>query len=239
MAEQFILSLTRKPGLDANSFVVAPCNAQASDFIRRWPDWPASAAALFGPKSCGKTHLASVWQEIAHAVRIGAEEMVSAASDHSVRSQALLIEDLDQTSPDVARDHALMELFDRPRATMLLTGRRPPSQWPAATGDWNSRLQSLVAFQMWSPDDEFLYALVRRHFHERQLQAPSSVIRRILVCVERTPDAVAHFVDSLDRKALSEQRPVSLRLVMEMLGDKGLVESGGHAAPPGHRVVPL
>ncbi len=239
MAEQFILPLTRKPEFDAGSFVVAPCNAQASDFVRRWPDWPVPVAALFGPQSCGKSHLAAIWQEISQAIRVDAAELVSAVSNHSVFSKDLLIENLDQVPADAARDRALMALFDRTCATMLLTGRHPPAQWPAATGDWKSRLQSFVSLQMSSPDDDFLSAIVRKHFAARQLQAPESVIRRILLCIERTPDAMARFVDSLDRKALSENRPVSLRLVTEMLGNKDLAESGCYAAPVDQQVAPL
>ena len=50
-----------EPALGREDFILAPCNEQAVRFIRRWPDWPTGAAALYGPPRCGKTHLAAIW----------------------------------------------------------------------------------------------------------------------------------------------------------------------------------
>jgi chromosomal replication initiation ATPase DnaA len=83
-----------------------------------------------------------------------------------------------------------------------------------------------------------LTALVERQFAARQLQVPGSVVNRILTHVERTPDAVARFVETADWKALSEKRPVSLRLVTEMLdecdevGDSAVVMTASSGLAP-------
>jgi chromosomal replication initiation ATPase DnaA len=230
MAQQFILPLTNKSVLDAGNFIVARCNQQAVEFIGRWPHWPSPAAALFGPKACGKSHLAAIWVGMAQATIISARQLVPAIT-RQIGSAPLLIEDMDRAMPDAARDDILIGLLDRAGASLLFTGRRPPAQWPAATGDWKSRLHSLIGLEMWSPDDQFLSELVHRHFAGRQLQATASLVSHILAHVERTPDAIAQFVQGIDHKALSEKRPVSLRLVMEMLDDKDSAEFGAYPAP--------
>jgi chromosomal replication initiation ATPase DnaA len=235
MPEQFILPLTKEPVLDAGNFIVARCNQQAVEFVRRWPDWPSTAAALFGPKACGKSHLARIWAGMAQATIISAPELITPAGRKN-SSTAFVIEDLDRTPADAARDHILIGLLDRPGVSVLLTGRAPPTQWPVATGDWHSRLQSLIGFEMWSPDDEFLSALVKRHFAERQLHPSASVVSHILAHVERTPDAIAGFVDSIDHRALSEKRPLSLRLVMEMIGNNDSATSCMYSEPVDHRI---
>jgi chromosomal replication initiation ATPase DnaA len=235
MPDQFILPLTKPPVLDAGNFIMARSNQKALEFIRRWPDWPSAAAALFGPKACGKTHLASIWAEMAHATIISASELVTVGT-RKTASIAFVIEDLDRTPADAARDHILIALLDRPGISVLLTGRTPPAQWPVATGDWNSRLQSLIAFQMWSPDDEFLSELVQRHFAERQLHPPASVVNHILAHVERTPAAIAELVDNVDHRALSEKRPLTLRLVMEVLGDNDSATSRMYSEPVDQQV---
>jgi hypothetical protein len=43
------------------------------------------------------------------------------------------------------------------------------------------------------------------------------VVRRIVTHVERTPQAVAAFVARADKKALAEKRPVTDRLVVELI----------------------
>ena len=70
---------------------------------------------------------------------------------------------------------------------------------------------------MWSPDDKLLSALVTKHFADRQLEVTEGVVRRIVTHVERTPEAVAAFVARADRKALAERRPVTDRLVLELI----------------------
>ena len=226
MISQFVLPFAKEPVLNAATFVIAPCNEQAFQFITRWPDWPASAAAIYGPSGCGKTHLANIWRLASGARIVHAYDLVCAFAGAQPGSGPWLIEDVDCESPDSDRDRVLIELFDR-GTPMLLTGRTPPSQWNAATGDWKSRLQSLVSFELRSPDDGFLSRLVRRHFAERQLEVPAAVVNHILNSVERTPAAIARFINCVDRTALSEKRPISLRLVMEILGDEEPVMSVG------------
>ncbi len=229
MSKQFVLPFANSPEPGLGNFIIAACNEQACDFIGRWPDWPAPVAALFGPAGCGKSHLASIWRARADAKLLVARDVAPGGTRPVLFSGALVIEDMDRVPPDASRDHLLIDLFDHPGTSLLLTGRLPPAQWPAATGDWRSRLQSLIALEVLPPDDGLLAALVKRHFAARQLQVPGSVVNRIVTHLERTPGAVARFIEAADCKALSERRPISLRLVMEMLGD--VDKSDG--APPG------
>ena len=215
MLKQFVLPFGESSDSDPAKFIVAPCNAQAFGFVLRWPDWPASAAAIFGPPACGKSHLANLWKQRAGASVISAQDY----SGGSAISTALVIEDMDAVVADPSRDHVLIEAFDTPGRSLLLTGRSPPSQWPAAAGDWKSRLQSVIAFEILPPDDDFLSVLIERQFANRQLRVPPSLITRILTHVERTPNAVLRFVEAADLKALSEKRAVSLRLVTEILDE--------------------
>ena len=48
-------------------FIVVPANERAVAFLDSYPDWPAPAAALYGPPACGKSHLAAVWAQKAQA----------------------------------------------------------------------------------------------------------------------------------------------------------------------------
>ena len=210
-----------EPALGREDFILAPCNEQAVRFIRRWPDWPAAAAALYGPPRCGKTHLAAIWRSAADAQTLPARDLAPDLLSTITSRVALVIEDVDGTEPSAVRDRALLTLFERPGGAMLLTGRAPPSDWPVAAGDLKSRFLSLIAFRMWAPDDSLLGALVAKHFADRQLEATEGVVKRIITHVERTPEAVAAFVERADRKALAEKRPITDRLVLELIEAEG------------------
>jgi chromosomal replication initiation ATPase DnaA len=216
MAGQLVLPFGVQPALKRETFVTAPCNEAASAFVQRWPDWPQKAAALYGPSGAGKSHLAAIWTDVSGARVIAAHALKADALDLP-DGGAFVIEDVDREPPDAPRDHALLDLFDRPGIWLLLTGREAPSQWPVAVADLSSRLVSLVALPVWAPDDTLLTAVARKHFADRQLDVSGAIVKRILTHIERTPAAVAAFVARADSKALAEKRAITDRLIAELL----------------------
>jgi len=217
MAAQLVLPFGVKHALGRDDFITAPCNEQAFQFIQRWPEWPARAAAIHGPAGCGKSHLAAIWAESAGAQVISARDLGAEGFDSHSQTFAFAIEDIDDAAPNPTRDRALLGLFERPGAWLLLTARDPPAEWKSAIGDLKSRFQSLVAFHVWAPDDVLLCALVVKHLADRQLGAPPAVVARIVTQIERTPEAISRFIARVDVKALAEKRAVTERLVLELL----------------------
>jgi chromosomal replication initiation ATPase DnaA len=215
MAAQLVLPFGVKSALGRDDFIAAPCNEQAFQFIQRWPEWPARAAAVYGPAGCGKSHLAAIWARIAGAQVLAARDLAPEALD--IPGSAFAIEDIDDAGPNQARDRALLALFERPGAWLLLTARNPPADWQSTIGDLKSRFQSLIAFAVWAPDDALLSALVVKHFADRQLGVAPAVVARIVTQIERTPEAISRFIARADGKALAEKRAVTERLVLELL----------------------
>jgi chromosomal replication initiation ATPase DnaA len=130
---------------------------------------------------------------------------------------SLALELADMARPDTARDRALLALFERPAGNLLLTARSHPSEWAVTIADLKSRYDSLLAFPLWAPDDALLTGLIRKHFSDRQLEVADAVVARLLIHLERTPEAIAAFVARSDEKALAEKRAVTERLVLELI----------------------
>jgi chromosomal replication initiation ATPase DnaA len=213
MPAQLALPFGSQPALKREDFIVAPCNEQALHFIERWPDWPARAAAIFGPPDSGKTHLARIFCDRAGARLISARELstVDPPGDDVVAIE------LDDSPADIVRDRKLFALFERPIGTMLITGRSPPREWRTSLADLRSRFDALLAFPVWAPDDYLLAALIKKQFADRQLDVTDSIVKRLLAHVERTPRAVSAFIARIDEKALAEKRAVSERLLTELI----------------------
>ena len=213
MPGQLALPFGSRPALGREDFIVAPCNEQALRFIERWPDWPTRAAAIWGPRDSGKTHLARIFADLSGAHIVSASDLSGLDPD----TETAIAVELDEMQADMERDRLLFALFERPSGTLLLTGRTPPSEWPVALGDLKSRFDALLAFEVWAPDDHLLSALIRKQFADRQLEVTDAIVRRLLTHVERTPQAIAAFISRIDEKALAEKRAVSERLVMELI----------------------
>lgn len=209
MPEQLVLPFEVREARGRANFIVAPCNETAVRFIDRWPDWPVKAAAIYGPRGSGKSHLVQVWIARSNATCIRAPAL------EAVPDGPVAIEDVDSVV-GAERDGRLMSLFDSGRP-MLLTGARHPAEWPVVLPDLASRFAALPAFPLWEPDEALLCDLARKLFADRQLQAGETVIARMLARLPRTPDAIRDFVARLDRFTLAQRRPITDRAVSDLL----------------------
>ena len=136
---QFVFDLPHSTALTRADFVAAPANAEALDWIERWPDWPGAALALFGPAGAGKTHLAQVWRARSGAAEIAPETIGNAALPGLLRdARAVLIDGADR-----AAEEPLLHLYNmlaERGGHLLLVAREPPARWGIALADLRSRL---------------------------------------------------------------------------------------------------
>jgi len=197
-------------------------SAAALAFIDAWPDWPVTAATLYGPSGSGKSHLAAIWAQQSQAQIVSAATLKAASVDPA---RPLVVEDLDSSAPNAVRDGALFSLLEDKRAPVLLTGREPPPLWKISLPDLASRFSAMLAFGLWAPDDALLAAIARKLFNDRQLSVPDAVIVRMVQSLERSPSAIRDFVANADAKALSEGRAITLALVRDMLAERDLSSS--------------
>ncbi|HVV65694.1 MAG TPA: hypothetical protein VHC42_09500 [Rhizomicrobium sp.] len=214
---QLVLPLVTNAALGREDFIVGPANAEAAAFIDRYPDWPSSVAAIFGPAGSGKSHLAAAWAASAGAAIVDAAALDAATAGGDW--PAIAIENVDAAEPELGRDANLFTALER-GAPVLLTGRTEPLRWRATMPDLASRYRAMLCFALWEPDEALLGSLARKLFADRQLSVPDAVVTQMLLSLERSPAAIRDFIARADVRALSERRPVSLGLVREMLRDQ-------------------
>jgi len=209
---QLVLPLETRSALGRADFIVAPGNERAVAFLDSYPNWPAPAAALYGPPACGKSHLAAVWAE-----KAGAKIVEAASLEADVPDGALVVENVAAGVPQAP----LFALLER-GAPLLLTAQAPPPEWPQNFGlslpDLVSRARALLAFALWAPDDALLMGLAVKLFADRQLQVPESVVTHMIRHLERSPGAIRDFVAQADAVALAAKRPINISLIRDLLG---------------------
>ncbi|HUE64474.1 MAG TPA: hypothetical protein VMO78_08875 [Rhizomicrobium sp.] len=208
---QLILPLETLSAVGRADFIVARGNRQAVAFIDSWPNWPAPAAALYGPPASGKSHLAAVWAARSGAVVIEAPQLEDAIPDGP-----LVVENVGASVAEAP----LFALLER-GAPLLLTAQIAPGDWPVTLPDLKSRANALLAFALWAPDDALLMGLAVKLFADRQVQVPESVVSHMIREVERSPGAIRDFVARADATALAQKRPITLSLIKDLLADGG------------------
>ena len=212
---QFRLKLDRLESFRREEFVVSPSNAEATKALDAWPAWHAGCLALIGPEGSGKSHLALSWARTVGAVVLTAK---GKADLGSLQGRPVLSEDVDR---DRARqDDILFHLINmagQPGGGLLLTGRSPPTGWPAALPDLRSRLNALPVAQIDEPDDAILESVLRKFFRERNIRPTEDLFPYLLRRIERSAPKALAMVKRLDEAADAEGRAVSRALARQIL----------------------
>jgi DnaA regulatory inactivator Hda len=218
---QLVLDLGHRTARGRADFLVSGCNAEAVEWIDRWPEWPARALAVWGPPASGKTHLAHVWCEVSGATLIGPNDLrASDAAGLRARNAFLCVDDADRMIGDDAGEEALLHLYNYVLETggaLLLVGTDAPARWEVKLADLASRMKALTGAGISAPDDDLLAALLVKQFRDRQLRVGEDVVFYLLARMERSFAAVSEIVAAIDAAALERHRPVTVPLAREIL----------------------
>lgn len=215
---QLPLPLDSLPRYGREDFLVGKPNEAAFAYLERWPRWLAPAAVLIGPEGSGKTHLAAIFTETAHARLLRADHLTRETLPELARQPALVLEDADRFAPDEAALFHLLNLARERGIFVILTARHPPEDWGIKTPDLLSRLRREPRLNLSEPDDGLLGALFLKHFADRQITLDAAVARYALARIERSYAGVQNLVAALDRQSLIRKKPVTRALVAELLG---------------------
>jgi chromosomal replication initiation ATPase DnaA len=208
---QFTLPISLPPVFSEDNFFVAGCNQEAHRWIMRWPDWKTHALIIYSPTGAGKSHLGHIWAE-----RANAKTTTLPLAPETVRGN-LLIEDIEKITDEQALFH-LLNLAKENKYSLLLTSNVAPNRLPFELPDLTSRLLALPAIGIGAPDDMLLAAVLHKQFADRQLKVEDGVIAFLLPRIERSFTQAVKIVDILDKKALAEQRNLTVPFVKRVLG---------------------
>jgi chromosomal replication initiation ATPase DnaA len=216
--KQLTFDLPLDPRFGREDFLVSPSNEQAYARIESWPEWHDTILLLKGPRGSGKSHLASIWAETAHAWTIDAFEVTQDKVPHLISNGALAIEDMDRAERDEAALFHLLNLARERKAFVLMTCETPPDHWGLKTADLLSRLRLAPSISLDAPDDALLKAVLVKLFVDRQLVVDTSVVDYIALRIERSLARASDLVTLLDKEALSRGRRVSRAIAADILG---------------------
>jgi len=210
-----------RPALGGEDFLVAPSNADAVQWVERWPDWPGPVLAIVAPAGAGKTHLANVFQAQTGARLVSVEDLRSQRADGVlVGAPALVLEDV-ETFLDADLAEELLHLYNLAReegVKILMTAVRPPSRWAITLKDLSSRLKTAPVAEISPPDDALITALIVKQFADRQLSVDPDVLTYMLARMVRSFSAVRNLIQAIDEHALAQKRRITVPLVREAMG---------------------
>lgn len=198
-------------------FLVSDSNRAAFELVERWPDWPARALVLHGPRGSGKTHLAHLWCERSGGTLIAGD--AAALSEPAALPLAVAVDDAGR-----AAERTLLHLYNltlERGGSLLLTMPAPPAALTLGLADLASRLRSLPVTGITPPDDALLTAVLVKQLGDRGIGVPPQIVAYLVPRMERSFAAAALLAARLDQRSLESGRGISLRMAREALAESG------------------
>lgn len=209
-------------------FMVAPCNREAFNLVDSWPKWLTQGMIIYGPKGCGKSHLANLFADkvkifadkpikvsLIDAERINLRNINKIASEN----QSIVIENLTPKANAEALFH-LFNLYNTEGRYMLWTAETAPSRMSFALKDLQSRLNMLPSVEIKEPDDLMLQTLIVKLFNDRQILISPEILNFIVTNAPRSFEYIGKLVEECDNISLAYQCAVNYNVVkkaMELL----------------------
>lgn len=217
MTEQLSFDLPVRTARGREDFLVSDANALALAQLDTWAQWSPAKLLLIGPKRSGKSHLAAIWAQASNAISLDPRHDFALPP----AGQAVVVEDLQSWAGNAQAETNMFHLHNHLAATgghLLITSTLAPAQAGIALPDLLSRLQASPLTHIGPPDDALLGAVMLKHFADRQLMPPASVIPYLVTHMSRSFDMAATVVARLDQMGLSRKKPITRAMAAEVLG---------------------
>lgn len=206
-------------------FMVAPCNVEAYQMVDSLSQWLTQGLIIYGPKGCGKSHLAHMF---ADKVRANAQKAVNVGIIDAARInmrnikrfaeeyQSIVVENLTPKANAEALFH-LFNIYNTPERYMLWTAETAPSRMHFSLKDLQSRLNMLPSIEIKEPDDLMLQALIIKLFNDRQILITPEILNYIINNARRSFAYIQELVEEIDNISLAYQTSVNYTVVKKAL----------------------
>ncbi len=189
-------------------FIVSNSNCFAYQAVMDYQNWPNKRLLLVGENGSGKTHLATIWQEMSGAC------LIKPHMDWPTKPTAILVENLAHWMENEQKLLHLLNSIYESNSYLLITASTMPS---FALPDLQSRLNSMHMMSIKPPDQALLKALIVKQLCDRQLQVKPEVLEYLCHNIERSFTSVQKLITAIDQLAMQEKRGVTLPLVKRIL----------------------
>ena len=216
---QMPIAMTLPADHALESFITAPCNAQAKALILDGT-WPAGKLVLTGPEGAGKTHLLQIWASRTGATVLHPRDLAKADLTALADQGAVALDNASDLAGardlETAAFHLHNMLAER-QGRLLLAARMPARDWGVSLPDLVSRLQASAHVSLAGPDDTLLAAVLTKLFADRQVRIPDNLIPFLLPRMERSLAGAQAIVAQLDAEALARKKPISRTLAADVM----------------------
>jgi len=216
MSEQLIFNFPFKKSYSSQDFYVARNNFNAFQLIESWPKWSSRFINIFGPKGCGKTHLANILMSKIQSILVSAEKIDEKILSKYKTKECLIIDDFTKNINEELL-YSIINMAFQDNKYLIISSPISLKKFKIQLKDLNSRFTSFIDIGIDLPTDDLLRVILTKHFSDKQIQISKKNIEYILKNIDRSYEKVSLFADSIDNLSLAKAKPINLQLIKKVL----------------------
>tara|TARA_B100000287_G_scaffold100787_1_gene92954 strand:+ start:1696 stop:2358 length:663 start_codon:yes stop_codon:yes gene_type:complete len=215
---QTLLEFNLDQNFAYDDFFVSKCNYFAFSFIESWPKWEKNILNIHGEKYSGKSHMSEIFKKKYKAIVIKNEEINDDLLNKMRFHENIIIDNLD----DIVNEEMFYSIFnfvEQFNKYLIINSTKPINLNNYKLPDLKSRLKNCIIAKIDKPDDDMIFALILKHFSDRQIKIEKKIIEYITKRIERSYGKILDFIYKVDQFSLVNKKPIDYKIIKKILGD--------------------
>ena len=214
---QTLLKFELEQNFTYDDFFVSKCNYYAFNLIDTWPKWEKNILNIHGEKYSGKSHLSEIFKKKNKAIIIKTEEINENFFNKIRFHENIILDNLDYVSDENIL-YSIFNFAEQYNKYLIINSIKSINSINFSLPDLKSRLKNCIFAKIDKPDDEMIFALVLKHFSDRQIKIEKKIIEYITKRIERSYGKILDFIYKVDQFSLINKKPIdykSIKIILE------------------------
>ena len=202
-----------------SDFYVSSNNFEVYKLIESWPEWTDKKINIYGPKGCGKTHLANILRKKLNSLIIKSSEIEKTNLDDINKFECLIIDDYNNNIEENFF-YSFLNQITQTNKYLVINSQIPIKKTKVKLNDLKSRVDSFIDLGIDLPTDDLLRVIITKSFSDKQIKVNIKLLEFILKNIDRSYEKVFKFIRDIDNESLKLGKPISMKLIKSLLNKK-------------------
>ena len=213
---QTLLKFELEQNFAYDDFFVSKCNYFAFSLIETWPKWEKNILNIYGEKFSGKSHLSEIFKKKNKALIIKTEEINEDFFNKLRFHENIILDNLEYVSNEKTL-YSLFNFAEQFNKYLIINSIKPINSVDFSLPDLKSRIKNCIFAKIEKPDDDMIFALVLKHFSDRQIKIEKKIIEYITKRIERSYGKIFDFIYKVDQFSLINKKSIDYKSIKNIL----------------------
>ena len=213
---QTLLKFELEQNFAYEDFFVSKCNYFAFSLIESWPKWEKNILNIYGEKFSGKSHLSEIFKKKNKAIIIKNDEINNEFFKKIRFHENIILDNLEYVKDEKIL-YSIFNFVEQFNKYLIINSTHSINTIDFYLPDLKSRLKNCIYAKIEKPDDDMIFALILKHFSDRQIKIEKKIIEYITKRIERSYGKILDFIYKVDQISLINKKPIDYKVIKKIL----------------------